>query len=591
VTGVTAVDVDGDGRKDLVIGNRCAATVLIMTATTNRQFTLSQIVHTPSVEDVAVADLNGDGRPDLVGAGIGLWTVIHGGTNVLTQPHTVSIAALPEKPGVCINEIMAVNEKFHVVNGRTPDWIELYNSLESSMNLSGWSLVAIESDITNRWSFPAAATIGPHGHLLVYCERSAVALPGLTANFQLSSEGQTLTLQNMLGADVDRISFPAIPADNSYARYPDGGRFFSFTPAPTIASANLRPANLNPSVELRQPYVSPAGARVGINARAFDDVAIAFAAVGYRLQGTSSFVEAPLIDDGLHEDKDSGDAYYGAMLPAFPPGSVVEYYLRVVDLEGQVDITASDLSDPTQLYRFTVPPANQPLRLTEALADNQTGLLDEFYLRNDWVELFNSGSNRVSLDGLALTTDYLTPTNAWFFPAGRFLDAGARLIIFCDGRSLNGANLHASLKLKRDGDRIFLVRSNGWVVLDSLSFGVLPSDVSFGVLGRGTQAQMLLWPTPTGDNVPLPTGSSTAMGSRPRVSHQMSTDNFTGARQMQMRWMGPTNVVWQAEWSTDLRRWTNTISLPADLGQGIYQLNVPATNGSPCFMRLKYTAK
>jgi hypothetical protein len=579
VVAIVGQDMDGDGVKDLVVGNRCAATVIILQGLGNRRFNYREIINAYSVEDVAVADMNRDGKPDIVGVGGGLWVLLNGGVQQFVTPPPGSGPGTPDRAGLFINELMALNQDFAVTNNTTPDWLELYNHSAVTQSLAGWRLEQYTADsATNRWSFPTTnvVSIPPWGHLVVWCKKKPGNVPGLYATFELSSEGENVALIDPSGAAVDSVSFPALPEDVSYARYFDGARFFAYNPSPSLGMANQRPANLDPTAERKDPYVGPGASTLGLNARLFDDVAIAYAAVCYRLAGQTGFTELPLSDDGRHGDKQPGDGYYGALLPPLPGGAVVEYYVRVVDLEGETGSSPSDPMDASGLHRVTVPQAGSPLRLTELVGANATGLRDERGQYEDWIELLNAGPTAVSLDGLALTKDYFARDSAWHFPSNVWLASGERAIVFCDD-DVNQGPLHASFKLTRAGDRVFLMAAAEWRILDSLSFGPLPADTSFGVLGAGTDAQLLAWPTPGAENLPIPPRRAPP-GPTPEPFWRCAPTGASGSTNMfTLRWPGPTNAVYRAHGSADLQSWQPSAVAPVHLGEGLFQWSEAAT--------------
>ena len=73
---VTAADVNGDGRPDLLVANASSGTVSVLLNTTapgatTPSFAAQQTFATGSGPDsVAAADVNGDGRPDLLVANL-----------------------------------------------------------------------------------------------------------------------------------------------------------------------------------------------------------------------------------------------------------------------------------------------------------------------------------------------------------------------------------------------------------------------------------------------------------------------------------------------------------------------------------------
>jgi len=142
----------------------------------DRTFEYREIINAYSVENVEVADLNQDNKPDIIGVGVGLWTSINGGTSRLVEPRKSFFYGVPTRTGLFINEIMALNTSYQITNSYAPDWIEICNHNTFAQSLAGWSLAQYTKDAeTNRWSFPTtnAISIPPFGHLVVYCGHPA----------------------------------------------------------------------------------------------------------------------------------------------------------------------------------------------------------------------------------------------------------------------------------------------------------------------------------------------------------------------------------------------------------------------------------
>src|SRR4026209_1046335 len=69
------------------------------------------------------------------------------------------------------------------------------------------------------------------------------------------------------------------------------------------------------------------------------------------------------------------------------------------------------------LLAATIPRARaQDVRITEFLASNVRGLQDEDRATSDWIEIYNGGTNSVSLFNWGLTDDRSRPFR-WRFPA------------------------------------------------------------------------------------------------------------------------------------------------------------------------------
>ena len=494
VVALQAADMDGDGILDIVCGNRCTADVNILRGIGGRKFEHLETVRAYSVEGIAIADLNGDGRLDLLGAGLALWVVIQGDESRLSDPKQANPAGILPAEGVYINEIMALNRESYIDDrGKTPDWLEIYNHSAESKDLTGWMLrQESRSGVLTDWTLPVGTVIGPKAHLVILCDGD-VGDPGLHATFRLDSDGESVSLLAPENFLKDRVDFPATPADVSYARFVDGARYLSYNSVPTMGGANVQPTNLSPSVSVRDPYRTADGSSIGVTARLFDDIGIAYASVNFRLEDSTSFSEVTLADDGAHGDRRAGDGLFGAALPAsLPEGATVLYYVRVVDLEGETAAEPDDPSVAANLFRIAVPPRSRSLRISEILVESKaTG---GQFAGEDWLEISNCGETAQSFDGLALTEDYFTPEGAWRFPAGISLDPGRRLVVVCDGGQ---GGLHASFRLNRGGGTVLLVQAaEPRHVLDSISFGPLPADTAYGITECDGEPQILAHPTP-----------------------------------------------------------------------------------------------
>ena len=125
----------------------------------------------------------------------------------------------------------------------------------------------------------------------------------------------------------------------------------------------------------------------------------------------------------------------------------------------------------------------EPVFISEFLAANDGGLLDEDNESSDWIEIYNSGGTTANLAGWYLTDDALNLTK-WQFPATNLL-ANDFLIVFASGkdRAVAGAPLHANFSLSSVGEYLALVKPDG-VSIASEFAPVFPpqyDNVSYGV--------------------------------------------------------------------------------------------------------------
>ena len=148
--------------------------------------------------------------------------------------YTVSAAANAASPakGVVVNELVASN-----TNGATDeagdfeDWIELYNTNSSVVDLSGLYMTDTPTNLV-KWKIPAGTTIPANGYLIIWADEEANE-GALHASFKLSASGESVILSDSTSTIIDQITFPAQTANMSYARVPNGtGGFVIQTPSP-----------------------------------------------------------------------------------------------------------------------------------------------------------------------------------------------------------------------------------------------------------------------------------------------------------------------------------------------------------------------
>lgn len=142
---------------------------------------------------------------------------------VLAFAFSVALGASPVRGAVVINEFLADNDGgLTNASGATADWIELYNTGASAVDLSGWYLTDSNSTPTE-WRIPDGTTIASNGYLVIFADNSPVSLTNneLHANFGLSNDGEYLGLflpDGLTVADEYAPAFPPQLGDISYGR-------------------------------------------------------------------------------------------------------------------------------------------------------------------------------------------------------------------------------------------------------------------------------------------------------------------------------------------------------------------------------------
>ena len=150
-------------------------------------------------------------------------------------------------------------------------------------------------------------------------------------------------------------------------------------------------------------------------------------------------------------------------------------------------------------------PAFPPLWINELQADNLAGIVDNAGQHDPWIEIYNTSTNLVSLEGLYLSASY-TNLTSWAFPAGSSIGPKQFLIVFCDGESAQtgGTEYHTGFRLPSGSGSIALSRiyNNAPQVLDYVNYGRLPADRSYGSYpdGQPFDRRELFYVTAAGPN-------------------------------------------------------------------------------------------
>jgi len=148
-----------------------------------------------------------------------------------------------QSSAVRINEFMALNSTtLQDSDGVYSDWIEIYNSSASAVNLLNWSLTDDSTDIA-KWKFPAVS-LPANSFLLVFASGKDISIAGrqLHTNFKLSGSGEFLGL---FDADGNAVSVfdPAFPEQKTDIAFAYDGSNYVFTAMPTPGTTNVFPTN------------------------------------------------------------------------------------------------------------------------------------------------------------------------------------------------------------------------------------------------------------------------------------------------------------------------------------------------------------
>ncbi|MBP7849191.1 MAG: lamin tail domain-containing protein [Lentimicrobiaceae bacterium] len=142
-----------------------------------------------------------------------------------------------------------------------------------------------------------------------------------------------------------------------------------------------------------------------------------------------------------------------------------------------------------------------PIVINEILVDNVAAYLDPSDQNYDpWIELYNPGSNAVSLLNWSMTDNH-TGMNRWYFP-DTTLAPGAYLIVWADQDTLD-AGLHANFLPNKAGEEVYLYNAAGAVV-DSVIYGQQATDTTWARIPNGFGIFQFAKPTPMAFNSLFP---------------------------------------------------------------------------------------
>jgi len=169
------------------------------------------------------------------------------------------------------------------------------------------------------------------------------------------------------------------------------------------------------------------------------------------------------------------------------------------------------------------------LLISEVMSANHTAVTDENGNYSDWIEIWNSTDQPISLNGVGLSDR--SDSIRFLFP-DISLPAGGRVIVFCSNtnQSMPGSPFHAKFKLSSVGETVYLYDPNAYQI-DSCRFPILGSDESWSLTDEGFRA--VSWFSPGYENTPeghQAYRESIMVSSGTLVINEVMADPLTGLR-------------------------------------------------------------
>ena len=143
---------------------------------------------------------------------------------------------------VRINEVSAANTVFVNDYWKHNDWVELYNTTNSPIDVEGMylsdNLEKPKKYQIAKGETQAETTIPAHGYLVVWCDKLD-PISQLHADFKLDADGGDVILTASDESWCDQMAYTLHQGDESVGRYPDGNADVFTMNIPTIAKANI----------------------------------------------------------------------------------------------------------------------------------------------------------------------------------------------------------------------------------------------------------------------------------------------------------------------------------------------------------------
>ncbi len=384
-----------------------------------------------------------------------------------------------QPPTLLINEFMADNETITSDPDEAdcpnpnefPDWIELYNPGSDPIDLGGRYLTD-DPNYPIKFRIADGTTISAHGLLVFYADNDPEQGP-LHTNFKLSKNGESVGLFDIDAAGnrpLDVYTFGPQAADHSEGRCADSDDW-TFYAAPTPGATN-RPCVGIPVIS--QVYHIPLHPsttdRVTVTAIITGDGTVVTTTLWY--SAGTSFTTIPM--------RYTGSNAYVATISAQSNGTRVAYYIQADAQRGPGQTVTDPPMAPSDTHYYLPGYQPPPVLINEFMASNVMALEDpdepgEF---PDWIELYNTGSIPLDMEGMYLTDDLTNPTK-FQIPARLTIPASGFTLFYADDDPEQGP-FHTNFRLSRNGESIGLFDKDatGHQLVDTYIYGPQVANAS-----------------------------------------------------------------------------------------------------------------
>ncbi|KAL4425868.1 hypothetical protein ABPG75_009884 [Micractinium tetrahymenae] len=281
--------------------------------------------------------------------------------HLLDLRHLPGAAAPNRAAQVLISELMTDNKAtIKDEDGATPDWIELHNTGGSTVGLAGYRLVDSPTPGPgDTWTFPSGVSLAPGQYLLVFASGKNRTNPSspLHTSFKLSPQDGYVALLTPSGSVASAVQFPDLPNDVSFGTIGSASTVtaqdtsslqYAILASPTPGRGNSGPRPGGPLVVGTTRTVAPApGAAITVASTVTQQM---FPLASVQLYYTVGY--GP--EAALPMSSSADGTTYTATIPGAPAGSLVRWYVKVTDSQGQTTRDPLFASPTEQQYYGTI---------------------------------------------------------------------------------------------------------------------------------------------------------------------------------------------------------------------------------------------
>lgn len=442
-----------------------------------------------------------------------------------------------------ISEVMISNTTtLFLADGSAPDWIEIKNTSDKSVDLAGYGLV-VETAPTDIFTF-STRSLEPGAYLLVYADGN-VSAGSDHAPFRLTSGGGKLALLDKSGTGIDLAEIPVLENDQSFARNADDSWGITDTPTPGKDNNVIRHEEAQPGqtvlqlqegdLEISEVMSDNATWFADENGKYHDYIEI------HNTSGKDINLKGWYLTDNIH--KLARWQFPNVNLPAgaylvvhcsgedrvenlqhlhtnFKIASKGDVIVLTTPDGVSVDMVEVPLLETDQAYSKTsagwtsmkspTPGIDNTLQSSASTSDDiraRSGsdvyiseLMANGSTSRDWIEIYNNGSQAVDLSGWGLSDNASRPRK-WQFPSGTTINPGQYMGVFCDAQdgSADGM-LHTSFALSADGGYSVTLSDPKGNILDRMAVDSQFTDISYGRAANSNGIRYFDSPSPGAAN-------------------------------------------------------------------------------------------